>query len=57
MALREGQTFEQNAEKRSRFVQRVFGFSEGITDATSKKLVPKIKNRYGVEIWPWERER
>jgi hypothetical protein len=37
-------------------VHRVFGFSEGITDETSKKLVRKVKNRYGVEAFPWERE-
>jgi len=57
MVLREGLTFEQDAEKRSGFVHRVFSFNEGITDDTSKKMVRKVKNRNGVESWPWVRER
>jgi hypothetical protein len=52
IALREGLTFEQDAEKRSGFVHRVFNFSDGITDDTSKKRVRKIKNRWGAEICP-----
>ena len=57
MALREGLTFEQDAEKRSGFVHRVFSFSDGITVETSKTMVRKVRNRYGAESWPWVRDR
>jgi len=27
-----------------------------ITDTLSKKMVQKVKNRWGDDIWPWDRE-
>jgi hypothetical protein len=27
-----------------------------ITDTLSNKMVRKVKNRWGDEIWPWDRE-
>jgi hypothetical protein len=31
-------------------------FIDRITDTLSKKMVRKVKNRWGDEIWPWDRE-
>ena len=31
-------------------------FIDRITDTLSKKMVRQIRNRYGVDFWPWERE-
>ena len=31
-------------------------FIDRITDTISKKMVRKVKNRWGDEIWPWDRE-
>ena len=31
-------------------------FIDRITDTLSKKMVHKVKNRGGNEIWPWDRE-
>jgi hypothetical protein len=31
-------------------------FIDRITDALSKKMVRKVKNRWGDDIWPWDRE-
>jgi hypothetical protein len=31
-------------------------FIDRITDILSKKMVRKAKNRWGDEIWPWDRE-
>lgn len=30
-------------------------FNEELTDDLSKAMVKRIENRYGAEIWPWER--
>ena len=56
MALHEGMTYERDAEKRAPYAQRSLDFIDRITDTLSKKLVRKIKNRWDVEIWPWDRE-
>jgi hypothetical protein len=55
MALHEGMTYERDAEKRAPYAQRSLTFISRITDTLSKKIVRKVKNRYGVEIWPWDR--
>jgi hypothetical protein len=55
MALHEGMTYERDAEKRSPYAQRSLDFVDRITDALSNKMVRKIKNRLGNEIWPWDR--
>jgi hypothetical protein len=37
------------------FALRSFFFVSELTDDLSKAMVKRIQNRYGVEIWPWER--
>jgi hypothetical protein len=55
MALREGMTYERDAEKRTPYAQRSLDFIRHITDTLSKKMVKRVKNRWGDDIWPWER--
>ncbi len=55
MELQEGLTYERDDEKRGSYAWRSTRFVEGITDDVSEKMVKKIRNRYGVEVWPWER--
>ena len=52
----EGITYEQGAEKRAPYAQRSFDFINRITNTLSKKMVRKVKNRWDVEIWPWDRD-
>jgi hypothetical protein len=56
MALHEGMTYERDAEKRSPYLQRSLDSIDRITDTLSKKMVRKVKNRWGQDIWPWDRE-
>jgi len=56
MALHEGTTYERDAEKRAPYAQRSVDFIGRITDTLSKKMVQKVKNRWGDDIWPWDRE-
>jgi hypothetical protein len=55
MTLHEGLTYECDPEKRDPFASKSMTFIDRITDTLSKKIVRKIRNRYGVEVWPWER--
>jgi tetratricopeptide (TPR) repeat protein len=55
MTLHEGMTYERDAEKRAPYARRSLDFIDRITETLSKKIVRKVKNRYGVEIWPWDR--
>lgn len=55
MELHDGLTYERDDEKRGSFAWRSTRIVEGITDEVSEKMVKKIRNRYGVEVWPWER--
>ena len=55
MTLHEGMTYERDAEKRAPYAQRSLGFIDGITDKLSKKMVRRVKNRWGNHIWPWNR--
>jgi tetratricopeptide (TPR) repeat protein len=55
MVQHEGLTYERDAEKRDPFALKSTWFIDRITDTLSKKMVRKVKNRYGVEIWPWDR--
>ena len=57
MTLHEGLTYERDSEKRDPFAGKSMTFIDRITDTLSKKMVRQICNRYGVEIWPWERDR
>jgi tetratricopeptide (TPR) repeat protein len=55
MVLHEGLTYERDPEKRDPYSLKLMTLIDRITDTLSKKLVRKICNRYGVDIWPWER--
>jgi hypothetical protein len=57
MAMNEGLTYTWDAEQRAPYAQKSMVFIDRITDTLSKKLVRKVKNRWGDEIWPWARER
>ena len=54
--LHEGLTYERDPEKRDPFAAKSMTFIDRITDTLSKKMVRKVKNRRGDEIWPWVRE-
>ena len=56
MELQEGLTYERDDEERGSYAWRSTRFVDGITDVVSEKMVKKIRNRYGAEVWPWERE-
>ena len=56
MALHEGITYERDAEKRAPYAKQSLDFIGRITDTLSRKTVRKVKNRWGDDIWPWNRE-
>ncbi len=55
MDQHEGLTYERDAVRREPFALRSAFFVNELTDDLSKAMVKRIQNRYGVEIWPWER--
>ena len=55
MDQHEGLTYERDAVRREPFALRSSYFVNELTDDLSTTMVKKIQNRYGVEIWPWER--
>ena len=55
MEQHEGLTYERDATRRESFALRGSYFFNELTDELSIAMVKKIQNRYGVEIWPWER--
>jgi len=55
MVLLEGMTYEREPEKRAPYARQSSDFIDRITDTLSKKMVRKVKNRWDVEIWPWDR--
>jgi hypothetical protein len=55
MEQHEGLTHEQDAVLRQPFALRSAYFVNELTDNSSKAMVKKVRNRYGVVIWPWER--
>lgn len=57
MALHEGMTYEGDAQKRAPYAKRSLDFMGRITDTLSKKMMRKVKNRWNVEIWPWDRAK
>jgi tetratricopeptide (TPR) repeat protein len=57
MEQHEGLTYEQDAVRREPFALRSSYFVDELTDDLSTTMVRRIQNRYGVEIWPWERAR
>ncbi|MDI1245183.1 MAG: helix-turn-helix transcriptional regulator [Rhodoferax sp.] len=56
MALHEGLTYERDPVKRQEFGFQIDGFVERLTDTQSKRMVQKVKNRWDVAIWPWDRQ-
>jgi len=52
MAPNEGLTYAWEAEQRAPYAQRSMVFIDRITDTLSKKMVRKVKNRWGNEMWP-----
>ncbi len=56
MALHEGMTYERDTERRAPYAQRSLDFIGRIPDTLSKKIVRKVKHRWDVEIWPWDRD-
>ena len=55
MEQHEGLTYERDAMCREPFALRSSYFVKELTDDLSILMAKKIQNRYGVEIWPWER--
>jgi tetratricopeptide (TPR) repeat protein len=55
MEQHEGLTYERDAVRREPFALRSSYFVNELTDDLSTAMIRRIKNRYGVEIWPWER--
>jgi hypothetical protein len=55
MALNEALSFEPPSHERSRLVKKHFEGARRITDTVSKKMVRKVPNRRGEEVWPWDR--
>lgn len=55
MVLNEELTFEWDQEKCDPYASQSITFINRITDTLSKKIVQKLRNRYGAEVWPWER--
>ena len=56
MDQHEGLTFERDAVRREPFALSSSYFVNGLTDDLSMEMMRKIQNRYGVAIWPWERD-
>ncbi len=55
MALNEELTYTWDAQQRAPYAQKSMVFIDRITDTLSKKMVRRVKNRRGDEIWPWTR--
>jgi len=51
----EGLTYERDAKRRQAFGMRSSNLMDKLTDGLSNAMVKRVQNRYGVEIWPWER--
>lgn len=56
MALNDGLSYAWDAEQRALYAQKSMAFINRITDTLSKTVVRKVKNRWGNDIWPWDRE-
>jgi hypothetical protein len=55
MEQHEGLTYERDAARREPFALRSSYFVNELTDDLSIAMVKRIQNRFGVEIWPWDR--
>ena len=56
MGLIEELTCSWDAVERAPYAQKSMALSDRITDTLSKKMVRKVKNRWGEDIWTWDRE-
>ncbi len=56
MPLNEGLTYAWDTEQRAPYAQKSMALIDCITDTLSKKIVREANNRWGDEIWPWDRE-
>lgn len=57
MEIHEGLTYEHGFKERGPIVQRLHDHQNHIDDELSFKLVRKVVNRWGDEVWPWERQK
>jgi len=55
MEKHEGLTYERDSVRREPIALRSSYFVNELTDDLSTLKVKRIQNRYGVEIWPWDR--
>ena len=55
MEQHEGLTYERDTVRREPFALYSSYFVNELSDDLSKAMVKRVQNRYGVEIWPWER--
>jgi hypothetical protein len=55
MEQHEGLTYELDVASRQAFGMRGSYLMNELADDLSNAMVKRIVNRYGVEIWPWER--
>jgi len=56
MEIHEGLTIEHNFMRRGPWVERSLAFASTIDDQLSQALIQKICNRWGNEVWPWDRD-
>jgi tetratricopeptide (TPR) repeat protein len=55
-AIREALHYEHDVEARRMWGQRMDELLDRIDEKLSRKMVRKVTNRWGDEIWPWDRE-
>jgi len=55
MALHEALTHESDPGKRAHLAGRIASFADDITGEQSERMVRKVRNRWGIETWPWLR--
>jgi hypothetical protein len=48
-------TYTWEPEQRATYASKSMMFIDRITDTLSKKMVRKVKNPWGDQIWPWAR--
>lgn len=56
MDLHEGLTYESAPDRRNPYALRSSHFVNEIDDDLSRTMVRKIRNRYNLEVWPWDRD-
>ena len=56
MEAREGLTYERDYEVRGVYSDKIIALINSIDSSLSKKIVKLYHDRYGNEMWPWEKE-